>query len=819
MRIFNIVVLLLMLLATAANAQTTARIWGVVRSEAGKPLASVTVSLLKQSDSSLVKMDVSDAGGQFEFNDITKGQYLLSFSCIGFAKSHSINFDFTGNEVYEASPHLLVRDAPGMSTVTVQTQRPLIENKIDRMVLNVDAAPSNAGSSVLEVLEKSPGVSVDRDGIISLRGKQGVLVLMDGKQTYLSGQDLANLLRNMPASQIDQIEIMTQPSARFDASGNSGIINLKTKKNLQRGINGAINLSYQQGRYGRSPNSFQFNSRNSRVNFFSNLGHIRQANFNNQTLLRTFRNSTGMVTSVFDQLALQKTNSKNYSARFGVDYTLDKQTTIGALVTGTLRRTSWKNDGRADIFNAAGILDSFNTVRSESQDEWSNIGTNANIRRVLPNSAELTADFDFIGYRYLSKQSSNNYNYSPSGTLLGYPFWLRANLPSQIDIYSGKVDYVRNLSDDTKFEAGVKSSSVTTDNEAGFTKFDHSAQQWVKDFKRTNNFIYKERINAGYLNYSHRLNKWSVQAGLRLENTYSYGEQYGNLYQKDTIFVRNYTQLFPTLFFGYDLSDRHQFSLSYGRRIERPSYQDMNPFQYFLDQYTYRQGNPTLTPQFTHKVELSYNFNKAFTTSVSYSSTTDILNDILKQDDVTKVTYQIRENIATRKVLSLSMGFNKAVTEWWTTNIFANLNDNHYMGVIDNVPLNVKLATLSANTSQVFRFAKTWTAEMSGFYRGREQETGLFLQRPMGVVSFAFSKQLLNNKATLKMSVIDPFYIQNLDVDIRFANIDAYVRNEWDNRRVGLTFTYRFSKGQNVHPSSRRTGSSQEEQSRIQAGQ
>jgi hypothetical protein len=315
------------------------------------------------------------------------------------------------------------------------------------------------------------------------------------------------------------------------------------------------------------------------------------------------------------------------------------------------------------------------------------------------------------------------------------------------------------------------------------------------------------------------MGKWGLQTGLRVENTVAEGNQLGNAVQKDSAFRRNYTQLFPTAFVSYNLNDKNTFGLSYGRRIERPNYQDMNPFQYFLDQYTFRQGNPNLTPQFTHNMELTHTFRSALTTTLSYTSTTDILNDILKQNDETKVTFQTKENVASRKVVGLSVSYNAAITKWWTTSLFTNVNHNHYEGVVNNTNLDVKMATFMVNGSQVFRFAKTWSGEISGFYRSTAQETGMFVILPMGVFSFGFAKQILQNKGNLKLNIYDPFYIQKARVEVQLGNIDAYVVNQWDNRRVALTFTYRFSKGQSAQPQRRRTGSSQEEQNRVGGGQ
>jgi len=795
-------------------AQTPAKITGVVKDENGKGLPLVTVSLLKAKDSALVKVSISDKEGGYEFVNIAEGKYFISASSVGFAKVTSQPFSSAIDKNINVPEFTLRSSATTMAGVTVKATRPLIENKIDKMVVNVDASPTNAGATAMEVLEKSPGITVDRDGNISLKGKQGIIVLMDGKQTYLSGQDLANLLRNMPASQLDQIEIMTQPSAKFDAAGNAGIINLRTKKNTQTGFNGSVSVSYVQGRYPKTPNSFNFNYRKGKLNLFTNLSYSYWSGFSDQNLLRKFHNN-GTLESVFDQKADQKNTSNNYSGRFGLDYSIDKKTTIGFLVNSIYNPGNWSNNGRADILNGSGMLDSFNIAKTINKSIWKNWGGAISFRRVLDTiGTELTADVDMLRYNTSTKQTSDNFNYNPNGTLLGNPFLLRGNMPSDITIYSGKVDYAHPLKKGAKLEAGIKTSFVSTDNDAQYTSYDHNDSKWLVDNSRSNHFIYKENINAAYINYSRQVKKWGIQTGLRLENTISEGNQFGNPTQRDTIFKKNYTQLFPTAYVSYALNDNNQFGLSYGRRVQRPNYQDMNPFQQFLDQYTYSQGNPNLTPQFTHNIELSHNFHKALNTILSYTYTTDILNDILKQNDVTKVTYQTKENVAKRRTIGLAESYNAAITKWWTTSVYVNVNNSHYEGFVNNLPLNVSLTSFMANASQQFRFAKTWTAEVNGFYRTRAQETGLFLIEPMGVVSFGFGKQLWKNKANLKLSITDPFYIQRAKVIIDYGNIDAIVNNKWDNRRVGLTFTYRFAKGQNVQQR-RKTSSAQEEQNRV----
>lgn len=814
MRSIFTLILLLSLSIITTSAQTKGRITGAVKDENSKPLTSVTITLLKAKDSALVKAGISDKLGTYEFENIVEGKFFITASSVGYKKATSKVFDVVANEVVNVPIFTLQASASALSDVTVQTKRPLIENKIDKMVVNVDASPTNAGANAMEVLEKSPGITVDRDGNISLKGKQGIIVLMDGKQTYLSGQDLANLLRNMPASQLDQIEIMTQPSAKFDAAGNSGIINLRTKKNTQMGFNGSVSLSYVQGRYPKSPNSFNFNYKKGRVNLFTSLSYSYWSGFSDQKLLRRF-SKNGIVESSFDQKADQRNTNNSYNGRFGLDYTIDKKTTIGFLVNAITSPSRWTNNGRANILNGSGILDSFNVAQTINKGTWQNFGGTVNFKRSINTSGrEITADANILRYNTNSKQTSDNYNYFSGGDLIRSPFLLRGNMPAKITIYTAKADYVHPLQKGAKLEAGIKTSYVSTDNDAQYTSFDHTDGKWIADNGRSNHFIYKENINAAYINYSRQIKKWGVQAGLRTENTIAKGNQFGNPTQKDTTFKKNYTQLFPTAYLSYSYNDNNQFGLSYGRRVERPNYQDMNPFQYFLDQYTFRQGNPNLNPQFTHNIEISHNYHKALNTTLNYTYTSNILNDILKQNDETKVTYQTKENVAKRRTIGIAVSYNAPLTKWWTTSLYVNVNNSHYEGIVNNLPLDVSLTSLMSNASQQFRFAKTWTAEVNGFYRTRAQETGLFLIEPMGVVSFGFGKQILKNKATLKLSIIDPFYIQQAKVIIDYGNINAIVNNKWDNRRVGLTFTYRFSKGQTIQQQ-RKASSALEEQNRV----
>jgi outer membrane receptor protein involved in Fe transport len=765
------------------------------------PHPGATVALLQQKDSTLVKLSVTDKDGLFEFTGIAAGKHIFLITSVGYDSA------FTIAEPEKVMDIELTARSTSLGTVTVVGKKPLVEARLDKMIVNVDASPSNAGATALELLEKSPGISVDKDGNISLKGKQGVIVLMDGKQTYLSGQDLANLLRSMPASQLDQVEIMTQPSAKYDAAGNSGIINLKSKKTRTMGFNGSINVGFVQGIYPKSPNSFNLNYRKNKVNIFANGGYTYWSNIGEQTLNRKF--NMGASDYVFDQAGNSKSTSNSLNGRLGIDYTVDAKTTIGVLVGGSYSLRKNVNRSVGDFFGSNTLhVDSSIHADNTTRNPWKNFTANANFKRSLNKTGrELTVDVDYINYSSELNQFTDNRVLYPDKPML--PYFLRAVLPSEIDIYSAKADYVHPLDKETKIEAGVKMSYVSTDNNAPYETYDTVQGKWVDDVRK-DHFRYDEQITAGYINFSKQVNKWGFQAGLRAEHTHSKGTQV----LIDKSISRDYFQLFPTAYVSYAMNDRNQFGLNYGRRVERPNYQDLNPFQQFLDLYTFNQGNPYLTPQFTNNVELSHIFKSKLSTTLNYAYTSDIINDILVQNDETKVTYQTKENVATRRNIGLAISYNAQLTSWWTTSLYGNIYNNRYKGLVNNVMLSTDITSYMLNFNQQFKFLKTWGAEMSGFYQSKTLYTSMFVIEPMYVISFGFSKQVLKTKGMVKLSVIDPFRIQKSDVKIDHSNINMYVTNRWDNRRVGLTFTYRFSKGQNVQQR-RRTSGAQEEQNRV----
>ena len=436
-----------------------------------KIIDAASISLLQSTDSTLVKTALTDKAGNFSFDEVKEGKYLVMATSVGHASSYSGIVTIAANNLTATVGILqLVPLEKALKEVVVSSKKPLIERKLDRTIVNVDASITSTGSTALEVLEKAPGVSVDKDGNISLKGKTGVIVYLDGRPSYLSGADLANMLRNMTASQLDQLEIMTNPPAKYDAAGNAGVINIKTKKNKVFGYNGSITSGYTQGRYARFNEAFSFNYRNKKFNFFSNLNFNSNHRSQELYILRNFRDiNTKNIKSIFDQKTEMENERQYYYAKVGIDYSVSKNSTVGVVVNGFYNPSMWKSNTNTFIYDPNYNLTDQTKAFTYNDENWKNFSSNINFRTKLDSAGqELSTDFDFIQYKATSFQPLTSTYYDNLGYQKQPSDVLNGTLPTNIKIYSGKIDYTLPLKNDAKFEAGFKTSFVTNDNNAQY---------------------------------------------------------------------------------------------------------------------------------------------------------------------------------------------------------------------------------------------------------------------------------------------------------------------------------------------------------------
>ncbi|SDL59558.1 TonB-dependent receptor domain-containing protein [Siphonobacter aquaeclarae] len=784
---------------------------GKIVDEAGKSVEFATVMVLNAADSTLAKGAVADASGQFEVENLAAGRYIVSTTQVGFKKKVTPAFVLNAESPSVKLAALVMEAASqNLKEVTVAAAKPFIEQQIDKTVVNVENSIVAAGNSALEVLERSPGVTVDKDGNISLKGKSQVRVMIDGKPTYLSNEDLANLLKNMQANQLEKIEIMTNPSAKYDAAGNAGIINIRTKKNQNMGLNGSVSVGAGYGKNPKGNGSLNLNFRQNKWNVYTNYSYGNRKNWREQAITRKFFEN-GATTAFFDQYATNISRNFNHSLKLGADYFVSKKTTLGVILNGNLGEWNNLGDNNTNIYKGMTTLEKRTQTLQDFTNTWKNLTANFNVKHTIDSTGkEITADLDYARYDNRTDQRYNIATYDPKGTIIEGPRLDLGNTKGIVDIYTAKVDYTHPLSKTVKLEMGAKTAYVTTGNDMRFSI--RQGEVTTPDPGRTNEFVYKENINALYLNFSKQFKKTGVQLGLRGEQTIMRGDQVTS----DSSFRRDYLNLFPSVFIRHELNKKNSVGFSYSYRIDRPNYQDLNPFLFFLDPYTFNLGNPYLRPQFTHSLEANHTWANMITTTINYSRTNSVITDVLRQDDDARTTYQTKDNLGFRENLGISVSAPIKITKWLMSINYVNVLRNRYNGVLNGEPFDGHLTSVLLNSQNQITLPKDWSAEVSGFYTSGFLE-GTLVGKPMWQMTLGVQKQFWQKKASLKLSVRDIFWTQYFRGTMQFSNIDLQIKSRWENRVANLTFSYRFGNSK-IQAARRRSTGLESEAGRVNQG-
>jgi len=623
---------------------------GQVKDRDSKPVVSANIVLLQDSNK-LVKATFTDEMGNFSLDGITTGTFQFKVILQGF-ETYLQTITVTGSV---ALPVIVLNEKTAqLQEVAVRAKKPFIEVHADKLVVNVENSIVSAGSSAMEVLQRSPGVSVDNNENISLKGRQGVMIWINGKQSPMAGADLANVLRSMPANSIDRIEIISNPGARYDAAGTAGIINIILKKDQRIGANGTVNVSYGQGVYSKYGAGATFNYRGKKLNVYGSYNYANRIWFNHLMLDRKFLDSSKGDLQLFryDQDNYAVFDFKNHIVNAGVDYDLAAKTTVGVSISTVTNAFNPKADNNSKALGANDeLLYRFQTT-GRHQNFHYNYAANAYLKQKLDSAgSELSVDLDYAAF---GNQSNQNFvtSYQYVDPNISQPdYYLKSDLTGLTQIRSVKADYTHPVKENLRLDAGIKTSFVTADNEPVFHV--KTTGDYILDTSRSNHFIYNENINAAYVNTSRDWKKLSMQLGLRMENTNIRFEQTATSQKFDTSY--SYTQLFPSLAFQYHLNKINDLGITLSRRIERPNYQQLNPFKYFIDKTTYREGYPRLNPASFYSVELQHIYKQRFITTFTYGINKGIITEVIQPSEVEdSVTVQTNKNLNSMLFVGLS---------------------------------------------------------------------------------------------------------------------------------------------------------------------
>lgn len=778
---------------------------GQIIDEEGKSLEYANVLLLNALDSSLYKGGLSEEDGLFIFERVAEGSYLVSTSMVGFGEAISSPITSDGIGVVQI-PTLQLTNGIKIDEVTVTAKKPFIELKADKMVVNVANSSVSAGNSALEVLEKSPGVIVDNNDNISLRGKQGVLVTINGKNQYMTGQEITRLLQNMPASNIQNIEIITNPSAKYEAEGNSGIINIVLKKNENLGTNGSISSSMRQGWKTSHNHNLNLNYRSEKLNIYGGGEYYNWGWKQNLELKRDIEFGEG--STLFDQIAEMEEDGDGYNVKIGMDWMITPKTTFSLLGKVNNGSEIDVNDNTTNI--TGDNMPGFDrlTVLTGGDEAYTNNTYNANItHKFNDNGLNLTIDADWSTYENSMFVNYDNFFKNSDGAEVADPFYLRNDQNTEIDIFASKVDLTIPVSERLNLEIGGKVSMVETANR---TLFEYqNGEQWINQTDRSNDFMYSEDVWATYINGSGNIGTLMVQAGVRMEHTESEGESI----TLGEVVPRSYTDFFPSISLSKSINEKHNLSFTYSRRLERPNYKDLNPFENYLDQYTFEKGNPLLNPQYSNSFGLNYAMGRQLFVALNYSHTKDAITEVIEQLSAENKTFQTIQNLEDNNTLSLTLSAPRVWTEWWTSRLNYTTFYNDFKSAIPSGTLDNSGVAHMFNLNNELKLPGDWAMEVTGRFQ-TAMTFGLFEIDPQGSLDVGFSRSLFDNRANLKIGVSDIFRTRNSRVTIDQDDINLIVDQRNDTRRVSVSFSYRFGN-QKVKAARKRSTAAEEESDRI----
>jgi outer membrane receptor protein involved in Fe transport len=778
----------------ASFAQKLNTLTGKIVDEKTVPVSFAVVRVLNYPDTTVVKSVSTNIEGEFDIDQLKSGEYILSISIVGF-KSKKTN-RFSLNEDMKLPAITIESLSKQLKEVSVQGKKPFIEHQIDKMVLNVENSIIATGGTALEILEKAPGVQLDRQNDqILLNNKSGVMVMIDGKNNFLSSADLTVYLNGLSSSQIATIEIITNPSAKYDAAGNAGIINIKLKKNKAFGTNGSVSSTYRNAIRANLPTNiygselnFNLNHRVKKWNFFTNANASKNNNFSNLFLERS-TNANGLQSN-FNQNFQKIYTGSRLAAKLGADYYAGEKTTIGIMLDGS--RSTRKLDNFSQTFINEikdGVAGNNSLIQySDANTPNKNYSANFNIRHDFKKEgASLNFDADYSGFDYSGLENFNTNFYDEKGTVFKNTV-IKNNSKTAIDIYAAKTDFTWPISKTAKIETGLKSAYVKTNND--FLSLALVNNEWQNVAGQSNNFIYKENVNAAYANLSKDLGKWQVQAGLRAEYTQSTGTSVTN----NTSAKQHYLSLFPTVFVNQKISESSNLRYTYGRRIDRPNYQQLNPFNFYMDPYTIAQGNPYLKPQFTNNFEVSYNYKSGLFFSLSYAKTKDlILDSKTAQNDSTRIVTVGQGNIGSGEYYSAGLSVPVTIAKWWNLQnnfrvSYNKFNDDN----LEGAPFVLSKVFYNFNTVNSIILGDNWALETNFWLnspkvRGLERTTIYQYALNIGV-----QKSFLNKALKLKLNVDDIFQTNYWKGTLDYQNVNLRVQNNYISRRVSFNISYSF---------------------------
>ena len=792
---FSRIVFLLIFIGeiTVSGISQDRSITGTVLDKAKNPIAFATVILSQSADSTVVKAAITDDAGAYTFELLKPTSYYLDISYVGMQNFRSTPIDVSSRS-RSVDPITLEETSKAIQEVTVTATRALVEVKPDRTVFNVQGTINASGEDGLNLLRKAPGVLVDNNNNVTVLGRAGVLLYVDGKRIPLSGDDLTQYLQNLTSEQIDKIDIITNPGSKYEAQGNAGIIDIKLKKDKNQGANGNVGGSISQGRYRTGNLNASGNLRTGITNIFASLGYNEGTRWNDMDFINQ-QNGLNLV-----ETNVMLSEFEGLNGRIGTDFYLSKNSTIGFLVSAQNNQNDNRSTNIIDISSQTtptqidSILNALNQTKSERKQQTYNLNYAWN-----NGSNSLNFDLDYGNFKTDASTFQPNLYYDPTNSNLISQNITTFNTPVTIQISTAKLDYETKLAGGT-LGLGSKVSKVNTDNTFLFSNVDPSTGIVELNRRRSNRFEYDEMVYALYTQYQRTISeRWSGSLGLRAEQTEATGTLSAYLPElAEDPAVFSYLNLFPTAGINFTKNPEQVYSLNFGRRINRPDYNVLNPFREQLSELSYSRGNKNLLPEIVNNVELGYLWKYKYSFKLSYSLTTNQITRLFGPDsEDPRAGFISWDNLATQTIYNFNAALPFDFTSWW--NAFFNVSVSYIDNQADygtNGIVDVQTGNYNIFQQHTLTLGKGWRGEVSMWYSGPGVWGGVFLYDPSYGLNFGIQKKFLQDRLNVRLNVSDVTFQSGWSGISEFNGLRNVGRGNWDSRRAALTLSYDLGNAQ-----------------------
>lgn len=801
--------LFLFLFCGYAMAQSTT-VSGYLQDEKQLPVPFANVILYSKVDSSLVKAGITTEMGFYQLNGIPKGSFFLEFSSLGYGNLKINSIVLKTDQNLDLGTNTLKPSLEELNEVTVTVSRPIISVKPDRTIFNVEGTVNSVGFDVISLLRKAPAITVDNNNNISILGRTGVLVYIDGKRLPLTGDNLSNYLQNISSEQIDRLDIITNPDVSYDAEGNAGIIDIRLKKDKNLGINGTLKTTYRQGQYASYNVSASGNYRNKKLNVFTTVG-ISENNRFNESNYDNYQNGLRLL-----EINNFKSNLQDFNFRLGTDYFLAQKHTLGILINVNSGTNDRKTPSKIQISNqnSPNLIDSLLVVDGTSNAKNARQTYNLNYFFENENKTRLNIDLDYGKYRNESERFQPNEYFNSDNELLLEEI-NQVDAPTEIDIFTFKFDFGYKVWEGM-LGIGSKTSKINTDNTYLF--FDKVNDVFQQNNNRSRLFEYTENVFSNYLNYSKQISdKWNLSLGLRVEKTNAKGDLQAFDSELDEPPVKlNYINWFPNLSLTWQTSQNNNYSFNFGRRINRPNYFLLNPFTDQITQLSFEKGNPFLRPEIVNNFEIGYSHTSNYNFKIFYSRTKDKITRLIGPDENDpRATFSTSENLGSQTVFGFNSNISLTVNSWLKTyfNFSTSYIDNQ-VNFGDDAIIDLQVFSYKIYSQNSFKLGNGFNADISGYYNGPNVFGGNFKMKPIWSMDIGLQRKFLNKNLNIRLVATDIFYTNNFEGVAEFDGLTYFGNGRRDSRRVSINLSYNFGN-QNLKSRTRNNGL-ENEQKRIE---